>query len=437
MLGYRPSRAFDGKFHRVSVKVKRSGIDVRARRGYVATPRPAVPTDLAAPKESPVPKQSLPPKESVGPELADTIDPVLPTAIHPGARDNQRPPAGAASSPPAVPTNTAAAAGTELRVRPLASEHTAALAEGNVSSNAQTRGWEAYQRGDVEGARAALAPLADRSDTPSWVHYALGQADYALARYREAIVQWESVRLSEPDFEPVYFDLVDGYLQVKDRARAADVLSSAQLFWPSDPDVYNALGVVHTGAGAIDEAIKAFGAAIDAAPKEPVSYLNLAIALEKRYAKSLRYFAPTRAYIGNEKDRQDAIANYRKYPGIRRPIRRNRAPPARWPDVGGHEEALATRRSVVAAASPPRFDFSALLLGIEAPFTRRLTGPRRPAFLWAFCGVLEQRDQARARGLSILRLPTMLPAVNHQHIVGGDPVTRERSEALFDVGRQG
>ena len=101
--------------------------------------------------------------------------------------------------------------------------------------------------------------------------------------------------------------------KLKDRARAADVLSSAQLFWPSDPDVYNALGVVHTGAGAIDEAIKAFGAAIDAAPKEPVSYLNLAIALEKRYAKSLRYFAPTRAYIGNEKDRQDAIANYRKY----------------------------------------------------------------------------------------------------------------------------
>ena len=137
VLGYRPSRAFDGKFHRVSVKVKRSGIDVRARRGYVATPRPAVPTDLAAPKESPVPKQSLPPKESVGPELADTIDPVLPTAIHPGARDNQRPPAGAASSPPAVPTNTAAAAGTELRVRPLASEHTAALAEGDVSSNAR------------------------------------------------------------------------------------------------------------------------------------------------------------------------------------------------------------------------------------------------------------------------------------------------------------
>ncbi|HEY2907357.1 MAG TPA: VWA domain-containing protein [Vicinamibacterales bacterium] len=297
VLGYRPSRALDGKFHRVSVKVKRSGVDVRARRGYVATPRSggtteiAVPRENAAANENAAAKESPAPKQGATPDMADGLDPVF-APISPDA-----------SAPPT----------TALRVRPLAGEHTAALAAGGASSDAETRGWEAYQRGDVEGARAALTPLADRAETPSWVHYALGQADYALARYRDAITQWENVRNSEPDFEPVYFDLVDGYLQLKARAKAADVLMSAQLFWPSDPDVYNALGVVHNAAGAIDEAVKAFSAAIEAAPKEPVSYLNLAIALEKRYAKSLRYFVPTRAYIGNDKDRQDAMANYRKY----------------------------------------------------------------------------------------------------------------------------
>jgi tetratricopeptide (TPR) repeat protein len=250
-----------------------------------------VPRENAAANENAAAKESPAPKQGSTPDMADALDPVF-APISPDA-----------SAPPT----------TALRVRPLAGEHTAALAAGGASSDAETRGWEAYQRGDVEGARAALTPLADRAETPSWVHYALGQADYALARYRDAITQWENVRNSEPDFEPVYFDLVDGYLQLKDRAKAVDVLMSAQLFWPSDPDVYNALGVVHNAAGAIDEAVKAFSAAIEAAPKEPVSYLNLAIALEKRYAKSLRYFVPTRAYIGNDKDRQDAMANYRKY----------------------------------------------------------------------------------------------------------------------------
>jgi hypothetical protein len=59
--------------------------------------------------------------------------------------------------------------------------------------------------------------------------------------------------------------------------------------------------------------VKAFGAAIQAAPSEPTSYLNLGIALETRYARSLRYFIPTKAWIGNHKDRDEAIAYYRRY----------------------------------------------------------------------------------------------------------------------------
>src|SRR5581483_7581155 len=38
VLGYRPTTPQDGKFHRLSVRVQRRDVAVRARRGYVATP---------------------------------------------------------------------------------------------------------------------------------------------------------------------------------------------------------------------------------------------------------------------------------------------------------------------------------------------------------------------------------------------------------------
>ncbi len=40
VLGYRPSNSVaDGTFRSITVKVKRPGIDVRARKGYVAARR--------------------------------------------------------------------------------------------------------------------------------------------------------------------------------------------------------------------------------------------------------------------------------------------------------------------------------------------------------------------------------------------------------------
>ena len=38
LLGYQSTKALDGKFHRVSVKVKRSGVTIKARSGYLAVP---------------------------------------------------------------------------------------------------------------------------------------------------------------------------------------------------------------------------------------------------------------------------------------------------------------------------------------------------------------------------------------------------------------
>jgi hypothetical protein len=99
---------------------------------------------------------------------------------------------------------------TPLRVRPLAAAHVSDLAGGDWSDASARAGWEAYQRGDLELARTALAPAAARATAPSSVQYVLGQADYALGRFREASAAWERVRGRQPQFQPVYIDLADG-----------------------------------------------------------------------------------------------------------------------------------------------------------------------------------------------------------------------------------
>ena len=42
LLGYQPEKAPDGKWHKLEVKVARPGTKVRTRRGYRATPPPAL-----------------------------------------------------------------------------------------------------------------------------------------------------------------------------------------------------------------------------------------------------------------------------------------------------------------------------------------------------------------------------------------------------------
>src|SRR4029077_12624476 len=180
-------------------------------------------------------------------------------------------PAAAPSSAPITVGTVVAAPSTDpgvLHVRPLTEAGLMTLAGGDWSEAGARAGWEAYQRGDLESARTALAPIAARSTAPSWVRYVLGQADYALGHSREAAVAWERVRSRQPQFQPVYLDLADDYVKLNDRRKALDVLRAARQRWPKDGDVRNALGVTEAGGGALDDAIKTFGEAIAAAPNE-------------------------------------------------------------------------------------------------------------------------------------------------------------------------
>jgi tetratricopeptide (TPR) repeat protein len=149
-------------------------------------------------------------------------------------------------------------------------------------------GWEAYQRGDLKGARVGLGAAAAQPGAPPWVHYAFGWTLFAASEYAEAGTAWERVRSAVPEFEPVYFDLADSYIQQREFAKAVGVLRSAQGRWPKDVEVYNALGVTLLARGAVDEAASTFEQAVAVAPSDANACYNLAKTYEVRFVRAER-----------------------------------------------------------------------------------------------------------------------------------------------------
>ncbi|HZP48177.1 MAG TPA: VWA domain-containing protein [Vicinamibacterales bacterium] len=300
VLGYRPGVPQDGKFHRLSVKVKRPGVSVRARRGYVATPKPAAPTSTA--------ERAAAPAEREGPGERDSSSPA---ARADAASTVQGDRSTAVPTEAAEPTLTNAPLAQGLRFRPDAASHVDMLLKGETADAAAQSGWEAYQRGDVAAARSFLSVAAAAASAHPWVHYALGLSQYALRDFKESAAEWEAVRRAEPAFEPVYFDLVDSYLQLHEHDEAVKVLRAARERWPRDPEVYDALGVVQTSRGVIDDAVKAFQDAVALAPQSAVSQFNLGRALEMRYTRTRRYVQQLQRWVSNERDRSAAIEHYK------------------------------------------------------------------------------------------------------------------------------
>jgi VWFA-related protein len=297
VLGYRPAAPGDGTYHRLKVSVKRPGLAVRARRGYVATPR--------APEPVTTTPEGVPPTAASG-KVA--IESLLPSEPAPA------PPEPIAASAADRPTTAAPMeSSTGGRTRPGAEANVLRLAPPVVSDIDATEGWSAYQRGDVESARTRLALAAARPDAEIWVHYTLGFASFALSRYRESAEAWERVRDGAGDFEPVYFDLIDAYLQLKDYDRAVHTARTALERWPQDAEMFQALGVVQTVRGSLDDAVKSFQSAVAIAPDDANVYFNLGKVLELRYYRSRHYVTQLRKWVSNDKDLTAAIANYQRH----------------------------------------------------------------------------------------------------------------------------
>jgi len=308
VIGFRTTRPLDGKFHALEVKVKRPGVSVRARKGYMATP------DLARGAESPAAK----PQEAVAPSPAATEKEA---AAQPGG-----PPSAEAV---VLPGATPDAAGT-ARLRPDMVHQVAALEPRSASASPATpfpdalrkkatQGWEAYQRGDVVAARPLLEAAVTHAAAPPWAIYVLGWTQNAASEAKLAASSWERVRTAVPEFNAVYFDLADAYLQQREFGKAIDVLRQAEARWPKDVDVYNALGVVQLARGALDDAIETFARGVGVNASDSTANYNLAKTCELRFirASRLRRAGPgtiTLAQLFQDKDR--AVEHYRRTIGI-------------------------------------------------------------------------------------------------------------------------
>ena len=303
VIGYRPTnQAFDGNFRPIEVRVTRPGLRVRGRRGYLAVepsrllvPQPITPPPLRAPDEGAVTAPAARPASSL-PDLPP-IEPLPPPVVG------------------KVVEGAATTGTSDVRLRPDAMERVREIAGDSAkeSGSLAAKGWAAYERGDVETASVAFAEAANAPDVRPWVLYTLGLSHLALGRPGDAIVAWERVRQASPEFNAVYIDLADAYLQMSDVTKALDVLRDGSSRWPRDAEFHNAIGVIQVRRGAFDSGIEAFEKAAEAAPTEPLAYFNLGRAYQMRHSRDTRYVASQRRWISPEGDRQKALEYYQHY----------------------------------------------------------------------------------------------------------------------------
>jgi tetratricopeptide (TPR) repeat protein len=197
----------------------------------------------------------------------------------------------------------------EGRVRELAVR----AADAGAAKSLASRGWDRYSQGDLEGAEKLLAQAAAEPGAAPWISYALGFAQIGVKKPQEAARSWERVRAAAPEFEPVYLDLADVYLQLDDSGRALEVLRAAEARWPADSDVLNAVGTVQVRRGSLNDAIEIFGKAIAARPADSLAHLNLARTYELRYYRMRRYSKIDGRWIDNPDDLKRAIDSYERY----------------------------------------------------------------------------------------------------------------------------
>ena len=296
VIGYQPANAnFDGKYRPIDVRVKRPGVRVRARRGYLALEPSKMLTPQPVKSGSPEARKPDSPRETATREPASehSATTVIGTIV---------------STPPP------ASAGSATRLRPNAEERIKELAgaETASASDLAKNGWEAYQRGDVESAVKAFTGAAAVPNVRPWVLYALGLSQVALGRPADAAVAWERVRATVPEFEPVYIDLADSYLQMSDLTKALAVLRAAEARWPKDEEVHNAIGVIHYRRGALDDSIAAFARATEVAPGDALGHFNLGRAYEVRFARGQRYVSSQRRWVAPQEDLAKAEESYQR-----------------------------------------------------------------------------------------------------------------------------
>ena len=323
VLAYQPeSTTWDGKYRPIQVRVKRDGVRVRARKGYLALEpaRMLRPQPLTPPASSPAPAAASPAAETPTPAAlaSPPIDPATaraesPAPVTPGTVVNP------ASSE--IKGTVRLRPDPEARVKALSARETAPGGAAEVAE----RGWQAYERGDVETAFAAFSDAATRADVRPWVLYALGMTQTALNKPADAVTSWERVRAAVPDFEPVYMDLADTYAHLGNLTQALAVVRDAEKRWPQSADVQSAIGVIHVRRGALDEGVRALERAASLNEKDPLAHLNVARAYALRFNQGRRYVTSQRRWVAPEGDRQKALEAFKRCVALGGPYARQAA----------------------------------------------------------------------------------------------------------------
>ena len=303
VLGYRPSKAFDGSYRKLEVKVSRPDARVLARKGYMAVRQPVnvTPGAAAAPTtppgaNSPAPTtstdSSMPGTETFG--LAAGRSGV---GVARNAEET-----GAFSRPDSVDLVSTLASTNDVGAPPDAAK----LAHD---------GWKLYAQGQVEAARDTLAKAAAGAPNTAWIQYALGQSEFTLQHMDAAAAAFEKVRQRLPTYEPVYFDLADSYLQLHRLSDALGVAREAARRWPNDVETHLAVGCILVNRQAFDDAIEAFTHALSVEPHNGNAQFNLARAYHLNFVRIIRSTSnnATATSMLASRSRERAIDAYRKY----------------------------------------------------------------------------------------------------------------------------
>jgi VWFA-related protein len=312
VLGYTPERTdYDGKFRQIKVAVKRDGVTVRARKGYLAV----APAGTPAATGAPVPAPAAAAAPTAPPGRPDAVPPAAAQPAAPGVVPPAVAAGEAAAAPPAggVPAPAAAVPGEPIILRPDSGGRVRELASSSQGSGpwakAASEGWSLYGKGDLEGAERLLAQAANQGAAP-WVSYALGFAQIGVKKPADALQSWERVRTAVPEFAPVYLDLADVYVQLNDLDRATELLRAAEKRWPTDADVLNALGTIQVRRNALGDAVDTFERAAKSNPKDPLAFFNLGRTYELRYFAMRRFSRPSSRWVDNPELLNKAIENY-------------------------------------------------------------------------------------------------------------------------------
>jgi tetratricopeptide (TPR) repeat protein len=213
-----------------------------------------------------------------------------------------------------VPAKPTEPAGFILRPDAIGRVHELASAEGEHDDQGPaSRGWNRYQKGDMEGAAELLGAAAADPNARPWVRYAFGYSQLALRHLETAAQTWEKVRAAVPEFRAVYLDLADAYMQMENYSRAIDVLKAADTRWSGDVDVLNAMGTIQVRRGALDDAISTFRKATVAKPDDALAFFNLGRTYELRYFKRRRYSPTDARWLADPTDIKSAVASYEQY----------------------------------------------------------------------------------------------------------------------------